>query len=354
MGWFTKLRDAVESAAVVAGNYYLPGSSLVTSRLVSEGSQKQLNSDLGRVAQLGSGLAGSGVGSEYTGIPASGGFNTLSEMFGGGAGAGSGVPGAAPPAASLGEGIDTGASTMANGFDTTGLSAGPATAPPAFTPNTVAQGSNIPSYGTAGGEGNYGYDMGTGTAVTGTPATAPVYGGNADKAALFGSEGYGPLASPTELGNTQGSPSFLNSLMAGNFGQAASSAGDWAMKNPIPAIYGAGSLYDMYAKNQMAERQQQMYNQNRADILNTYMPGSPEYNLLKQEMDRKDAAAGRNSQYATRANEFAGKIAGIRMNALGNMQAGQNALGNQAMGNQYGMFNTPLTLAALTATSKGR
>jgi hypothetical protein len=36
------------------------------------------------------------------------------------------------------------------------------------------------------------------------------------------------------------------------------------------------------------------------------------------------------------------------------MQAGQNALGNQAMGNQYGMFNTPLTLAALTATSKGR
>ena len=45
MGWFTKLRDAVESAAVVAGNYYLPGSSMVTSKLVSEGSQKQLNSD---------------------------------------------------------------------------------------------------------------------------------------------------------------------------------------------------------------------------------------------------------------------------------------------------------------------
>jgi len=42
------------------------------------------------------------------------------------------------------------------------------------------------------------------------------------------------------------------------------------------------------------------------------------------------------------------------MNALGNMQSGQNALANTAMGNQYGMFNTPLTLAALTATSKGR
>jgi hypothetical protein len=354
MGWFTKLRDAVESAAVVAGNYYLPGSSMVTSRLVSKGSQDQLNSDLGRVAQIGSGLAGAGVGSEYTGIPASGGYNTLSEMFGGG-GAGSGVPGAAPPTSTLGEGIDMGTSNAAAGYDTTGMSAGGAgTAPPAFSPTTVAQGSNLPSYGTAGGEGNYGYDMGTGTAVTGTQATAPVYGGSADKAALFGAEGYGPAASPAELGNTGSSPGFLNSLMSGNFGDAAGAAGDWAMKNPIPAIYGAGSLYDMYAKNQMANRQNALYDQNRRDILNTYLPGSPEYNLLKQEMDRKDAAAGRNSQYATRANEFAGKIAGIRMNALGNMQSGQNALANTAMGNQYGMFNTPLTLAALTATSKGR
>jgi len=349
MGWFTKLRDAVESAAVVAGNYYLPGSSLVTSKLVSEGSQKQLNSDLGRVAQLGSGLAGSGVGSDYTGIPASGGYSTLGDMFSGGAG--SGVPGAAPPAATLGEGIDTSASTMANGFDTTGLSAGPATAPPAFTPNTVAQGSNIPSYGTAGGEGNYGYDMGTGTAVTGTPATAPT-GPKMIGADYEQMPGNFPAYSAVNAPLQGQSPSFLNSLMAGNFGQAATSAGDWAMKNPIPAIYGAGSLYDMYAKNQMANRQQQMYNQNRADILNTYMPGSPEYNLLKQEMDRKDAAAGRNSQYATRANEFAGKIAGLRMNALSNMQGNQNTLGNQALGNQYGMFNTPLTLAALTATQR--
>lgn len=57
MSWWTKLRDTVESAAVVAGNYFLPGSSLVTSKLVSEGSQKQLNSALGKVAQLASGGA---------------------------------------------------------------------------------------------------------------------------------------------------------------------------------------------------------------------------------------------------------------------------------------------------------
>jgi hypothetical protein len=110
-------------------------------------------------------------------------------------------------------------------------------------------------------------------------------------------------------------------------------------------MYAAGSLYDMYAKNKMASAQQGMYNQNRADIMNTYAPGSPEYNQLAQQMARKDAAAGRNSQYGTRANDLAGTIAKLRMGALGNLQSGQNQLGNQALGNQYGMFNTPLALA---------
>jgi hypothetical protein len=47
------LRDTAEAAAVVAGNYYLPGSSMVTSNLVTNGAQEQLNSDLGRVAKIG-------------------------------------------------------------------------------------------------------------------------------------------------------------------------------------------------------------------------------------------------------------------------------------------------------------
>jgi hypothetical protein len=55
MGLFTDLRDAAETAAVLAGNYYVPGSSLVTSRLVSQGARNQLNSGVGQLAQLGSG-----------------------------------------------------------------------------------------------------------------------------------------------------------------------------------------------------------------------------------------------------------------------------------------------------------
>ena len=62
MSFWTDLRDTVESAAVVAGNFFLPGSSLVTSHLTSQGSQDQLSSTLGTIAQLGSGGAGALTG----------------------------------------------------------------------------------------------------------------------------------------------------------------------------------------------------------------------------------------------------------------------------------------------------
>lgn len=52
------IRDTAEAAAVVAGNYYLPGSSLLTSNLVSEGAQDHLNSDTGRLANLAAGATG--------------------------------------------------------------------------------------------------------------------------------------------------------------------------------------------------------------------------------------------------------------------------------------------------------
>jgi hypothetical protein len=85
MSWFTDARDAVESAAVVVGNYLLPGSSLLTSKWTSEGSQEQLNSDLGIVAQLISSAAGLGMFG-----------NAGSPLFGGGIAAP--TPGTAPVA----------------------------------------------------------------------------------------------------------------------------------------------------------------------------------------------------------------------------------------------------------------
>ena len=62
MSLWTKLRDTVQSAAAVVGNVVLPGSGLVSSQLVSKGSQEQLNSTLGKVAMIGGGLYGAGAG----------------------------------------------------------------------------------------------------------------------------------------------------------------------------------------------------------------------------------------------------------------------------------------------------
>jgi hypothetical protein len=47
-------------------------------------------------------------------------------------------------------------------------------------------------------------------------------------------------------------------------------------------------------------------------IDNLYNPGTPEYNALWDEMSRKDAAAGRNSQYGPRSVDLAAKVAGIK------------------------------------------
>ncbi len=54
----TKIRDAVETAAVVAGNYFLPGSAIITQNVASKGSQEQLGSTIGKIALMVSAIGG--------------------------------------------------------------------------------------------------------------------------------------------------------------------------------------------------------------------------------------------------------------------------------------------------------
>jgi hypothetical protein len=68
-------------------------------------------------------------------------------------------------------------------------------------------------------------------------------------------------------------------------------------------------LYGSNAQNNAAGEQRAWLDKQMSDIDKLYAPGSPEYNLLMQEMERKDAAAGRNSQYGTRSTDLAAKIA---------------------------------------------
>jgi hypothetical protein len=94
-GW-NPLRNIAETVGSLAGNFFLPGSSLLTDQLVSTGSQQQLGSPLGELGQVASALAGSGIGSDTTGIPQSAGgalesaalsnfanYTGLSSLFGG-------------------------------------------------------------------------------------------------------------------------------------------------------------------------------------------------------------------------------------------------------------------------------
>lgn len=58
MSFWTSLRDTFESAASLAGNYFYPGSGLITGQMTSKGSQKQLGSTAGQLAMLGTGVSG--------------------------------------------------------------------------------------------------------------------------------------------------------------------------------------------------------------------------------------------------------------------------------------------------------
>jgi hypothetical protein len=216
------------------------------------------------------------------------------------------------------------------------------TAPPPSLPGDVSQGSNFPGEMDDYGQPlNRGMDDGGLTPKKITLPPEDPYAGIQDM--MPGFDGSSPANSPFSLSNLG------NSALGG-----VKSVGNWAMKNPIPAMYAGGSLYDMYAKNKMAKKQEGLYNQNRADIMNAYAPGSAEYNQMAQAMARKDAAAGRNSQYGTRSSDLAATLAKMRMNSLTQLQGSQNTLANQSMSNQYGMFNTPLALAMYSQRPRSR
>ena len=220
--------------------------------------------------------------------------------------------------------------------------------PPPSLPGDVSQGSNFP-----GETDDYGQPLNRGPSEGPVTPRGPSEGSNPIYDYGDSSGVSNPIYDYGDVRAEGGIPFSLSNLGNSALG-GVKSVGNWAMKNPIPAMYAGGSLYDMYAKNKMAKKQEGIYNQNRADIMNAYAPGSPEYEQMAQAMARKDAAAGRNSQYGTRANDLAATLAKMRMNSLTSLQGSQNTLANQSISNQYGMFNTPLALAMYSQRPRSR
>jgi len=144
------------------------------------------------------------------------------------------------------------------------------------------------------------------------------FAGNADKAALYSNAGYGEAGS--SLGNMfkTGWETINKPMMPGG-----------------PSYLKAGKgLYDMFAKNQMADKQQQQLDA----LAGMYMPGTPEAKLMESNLARLDAKSGRNSQYASRATNLAAMLAGQRANIMGG--AGYQNLHNNMLNNRYGSLNT--------------
>jgi recombinational DNA repair protein RecT len=69
----------------------------------------------------------------------------------------------------------------------------------------------------------------------------------------------------------------------------------------------------------------------QAKVDNLYSPGSSEYNTLWDTMSRKDAAAGRMSQYGPRSVDLGARIAQIKADNTVRMTTGIGSLYKNAL-----------------------
>lgn len=132
-------------------------------------------------------------------------------------------------------------------------------------------------------------------------------------------------ATPSFGGLGAGSGGFDLSSILGNLG---SGLGNLNLGQTLSGLFGAsntsqaGQTMIDFLKNQQNTMQQQgqtaqkslmdFINEQQGKIDGLYNPGSPEANALQQQMEAKDAAAGRNSQYGTRAVDLAAKLASLK------------------------------------------
>lgn len=218
MSFWTDVRDGLEGVASVAGNYFFPGSGLITSQLVSSGAQDQLHSPLGQLSMIGSGIAG-GINGNF------GNYGTLGSAISTG-----GIGGVGDWAQNLwsgGGGMAGGAAGGGNVFYNEALpGAGAAT-------NSLSEAERLRQLqmlgglsGTAQGSGiglqnatssGLGYQgpAGGGLGMTPTSSTGGMLSGGAAEAANAGGYVPGTVAGgvPAAAGSSQGFMSQLGNLM---------------------------------------------------------------------------------------------------------------------------------------------
>jgi hypothetical protein len=159
------------------------------------------------------------------------------------------------------------------------------------------------------------------------------------------SAGIGDIFSKMKLGGKD-ALSAARSILSSN---SNSGSKQMSMSDLAPLLLGLnGDLQSDKSADKMLEwlRGQQ------AKIDGLYAPGSNEYNSLWQEMSRKDAAAGRNSQVGPRSVDLAARIAQIKADNTTRLTAG-TARGMADAFNQQGTARSLPGLSALLGQSGG-
>lgn len=127
----------------------------------------------------------------------------------------------------------------------------------------------------------------------------------------------------------------IGSLFNGGSGNSGSGGG----LNLSNIIGLAGGVNDAFQQNRSSSDMRSWLNSQQSKIDNLYNPGTPEYNALWDEMSRKDAAAGRNSQYGPRSVDLAARIAQIKADNTTRFTTGTSKALADALNQRAGAFS---------------
>jgi hypothetical protein len=153
--------------------------------------------------------------------------------------------------------------------------------------------------------------------------------------------GTGVAGAPSWLNSasTQAGKTALSTILQSAMGGNGNGGGGMDLNSLLNLVGGASDA------NRQGNASQDMLNWMNGQskkVEGMYNPGTPEYDALWKEMSRKDAAAGRNSQYGPRSVDLAARIAQIKGENIARMTNGlapayANAL-NQNASKYAGMF----------------
>lgn len=278
--------------------------------------------DSGLAQGLGAGGLGVAGPSTLTGIT-SGAAGAAGALGGGTAGTGLAGQGSIVPPQGPASPVDVGnGAASLEGSQTAaipgGAPGGQANLAALYGPNSTAAGSQIGQGINASAEGSQaGPQFGAlGEGTTGAPGMA----GATDIPGQSIGNGYSQAANSAAQGGG-GVNDFLTSLFGNQAGVGGAGAGNGEY-NALTSLLKAG--LGAFQQNS----QQGRYNNYVNQINDLYSPNSPYAQQMAQTLARQDAAAGRNSQYGTRATQLAAALTNDRARALTSAPYSQASFAN--------------------------